>query len=65
MKDSGQACLRVVCGRFYLCGGQIKRIPLYFQMEYYRNCFVKSGVRLVEGLSHPFLGSKIYLQINQ
>ena len=22
MKDSGQACLRVVFGRFYLCGGQ-------------------------------------------
>ena len=56
MNDSGQACLRVVCGRFYLCGGQIKRLPLYFQIEYCKNSFVKSGVRLVEGLLYPFQG---------
>ena len=23
MKDSGQVCLRVLCVRFYLCGGHI------------------------------------------
>ena len=33
-----------------------KTASTVFQIEYCRNCFVKSGVRLVEGMLYQFLG---------